>query len=168
MNADRLVNSSCYLKELAGQLNLHMIQTPNGWQQLNYDVPTIKAEVIGLIVIRTALKEEIIFRGLIQDVCLTMIPKYVIKKNKPGNETILDTTAAKAVRIILTSAAFSEWHLQNQGILSDSYVSMQLVATFAMGTGFGIIKESKAGLLGSIGAHMTNNFVAIAPQLWGC
>lgn len=45
---------------------------------------------------------------------------------------------------------------------------MQLVATFAMGTGFGIIKESKAGLLGSIGAHMTNNFVAIAPQLWGC
>lgn len=168
MNADKLLNATCYMEELAKQLNLHVIQTANGWQKLNYDVLIIKSEMVGGVVIGPAIKEEILFRGLIQDVCLTEIPKYVIKKIAPGKETILDTTIAKAARIVLTSAAFSAWHLQNKGVLSDSYVSMQLVATFAMGIGFGILKESKTGLLGSIGAHMANNFVAIAPQLWSC
>ena len=50
----------------------------------------------------------------------------------------------------------------------DTYVSLQLVATFVGGIGLGILKESNAGLLGAIGAHVTNNMIAISPSLWSC
>jgi membrane protease YdiL (CAAX protease family) len=94
--------------------------------------------------------------------------KFIVKKIAPGKETLLDTTAAKATRIVLTAAAFSAAHLQNQDLFSDSYVIMQLVSTFVGSIGLGILKESKAGLLGSIGAHMAHNFIAISPILWSC
>lgn len=168
MNADKLVNASCYIEELTRQLNLHAIQSSAGWEMLDYTVSSLKGETVGSLAIGIPMGEEILFRGLIQGTYLTRIPKYVIKKFAPGKETVLDTTIAKVARILLTSAAFSAYHLQNQGVVSDAYVTMQLVATFVMGIGFGLLKESKAGLLGSIGAHMANNFVAIAPILWSC
>jgi len=152
LNADRLINATCYFKELSQQLNLHVIRTPDGWERMNTTPEYLKGEAIGFFT-GAALEEEILFRGLIQNVCLTRIPKFVIKKISPGKETILDTTMAKAARILITSAAFSAYHLRNKGIFSDSYVSMQLVATFMMGIGFGLLKESQAGLAGAIGAH---------------
>lgn len=39
---------------------------------------------------------------------------------------------------------------------------------FKMGIGYGLIKESQAGLLGAMGARIANNMYAIAPQLSSC
>lgn len=167
MNADRLLNATCYLEEFSQQLNLHSVLTPFGVQKLNTSPESIKGGLVGTVT-GAAIGEEILFRGLIQDVCLTRIPKYVIKKISPGKEALLDTTIAKAARILITAAAFSAYHLGNKGVLSDAYVSTQLVATFMMGIGFGLLKESQAGLTGSVAAHITNNLVAVIPTLQSC
>lgn len=114
------------------------------------------------------VQEEIFFRYLVQDVLFTKIPKYIVKKITPGRETtFFDSSTAKAIRITLTAAAFSAIHLFNKGE-PPSIIKIQVVSTFAMGIGFGIVKESKAGLLGSIGAHMAFNFVALMPELLSC
>ena len=164
-NIESLLNTTCYLEEYTKQYNSHFPSYMSHMHQTPLSMKVINATTMGVI---APLSEEILFRGLMQDVLLTRIPKYIVKKIAPGRETVLDSSIAQAARIALTAAAFSAFHLQNQGVFSDSYVSMQLVATFAMGIGFGILKDSKAGLLGSIGAHMANNFVALAPTLWGC
>lgn len=112
--------------------------------------------------------EEIFFRGLMQDVLLTRIPKYVIKNIVPGREIALDSSVAKTARIVLTAAAFSTCHLLNQGLFPDSALINQLTLTFVSGICFGIIKESKMGMLGSVGAHMSINFFAVPLELWSC
>lgn len=114
------------------------------------------------------IQEEIFFRGLMQDILLTRIPKYMIKKIAPGKETSLDSTAAKAVRIALTAFIFSIAHFTNKGLFSDSYVTAQVIGSFIFGIGLGMIKDSKAGLLGAIGAHMTNNIIIESPILMKC
>lgn len=161
-NIESLLNATCYVEEYTKQYNsnvpFYMHQTPLSMKVIN-------SANVGVI---APLLEEVLFRGLMQDVLLTRIPKFIVKKIAPGRETALDSSVAKAARITLTAAAFSAFHLQNQGLFADSYVTMQLVAAFAMGIGFGMLKESKAGLLGSVGAHMANNFAAIAPMLWNC
>ena len=39
---------------------------------------------------------------------------------------------------------------------------------WSMGIGFGMLKESKAGLTGAIAVHMGNNMIAITPALMSC
>lgn len=163
-NIDSLLNATCYLEEYTKQYNSHFPSMTH-LHQTPLSMKVITGATVGVIV---PFSEEILFRGLMQDVLLMRIPKFIVKKIAPGKETVLDSSVAKAARIALTAAAFSAYHFQNQGLFSDSYVTMQLVSTFVMGIGFGLLKESKAGLLGSIGAHMANNFVAIAPTLWSC
>ncbi|MBM3183732.1 MAG: CPBP family intramembrane metalloprotease [Chlamydiae bacterium] len=103
-----------------------------------------------------------------QDVLLKRLPKWALKKIAPGKEAALDSRIAKVARVVLTAALFSAFHLVNQGVLSDAYVKAQLIGTFVLGLGFGAIKESKAGLLGSIGAHMANNMLASRGLLMMC
>lgn len=162
IDSEAITNATCKLQEMVNQINSNL---SFGIKLTVFD---IKAVQVGTIGIGAPIYEEVIFRGLIQDVLLTKIPKYIVKKILPGQETALDTKIAKAARITLTAALFSASHLTNAGTFGDSYVQMQLVSTFVGGIGLGILKESKAGLLGAIGAHMTNNMIAISPVLWSC
>ncbi len=164
-DVEALLDAPCYLEEYTKQYNSHYSEwTP----ELHISPLTVKVQAVAVMGLDAPISEEILFRGLIQDLLLTRVPKYIIAKIAPGKETALDTRMAMAARIILTSALFSAAHLQNKGILSDSYVATQLVTTFVVGIGFGALKESKAGLLGSIGAHMAHNMLATAPILWSC
>lgn len=103
-----------------------------------------------------------------QDVLLTRIPKYMIKIIAPGKESLLDSSLAKAARIGLTAALFSSLHFRNLQSHSQAEVVSQVVCTFVLGLGFGMIKESKAGILGAIGAHMANNALAAVPIYFDC
>jgi hypothetical protein len=163
MDGDAIMNAPCMMEELVKQINSNI-----PWPEAHASVFALKASQVKLIGVGIPIAEEILFRGLIQDVLLTRVPKYVIRKIAPGKETALDTRIAKAARITLTAALFSAAHLANSGFFADSYVSMQLVSTFVGGIGLGILKESKVGLLGAMGGHIANNMIAIAPTLWAC
>lgn len=163
IDGDVIANATCQMQTLADQINSN-----SPWEEPFISVFAIKATIVAIAGVGVPIFEEIIFRDLIQNFFLTWIPKYVIKKIAPGKETILDTRIAQAARIILTAALFSAAHLGNSKYFADAVVSMQLVTTFVGGIGLGILKESKAGLLGAMGGHMANNMSAIAPQLWSC
>lgn len=165
LDFDALENSTCPLQELSEQFNESLYSIVNG---LEISPLMIKVFIGSVICVYPAISEELIFRGLIQDVLLKRIPSWVLKKIHYSHENILDTKIAKAARIIFTSALFAASHLFNQGIFTDSYVQAQVVGTFALGIIFGAIKESSLGLVGSTGAHFMNNLIAISPLLFSC
>lgn len=162
LDGDAIAKAACPMQEYVTQCNkfLH--------PELQHTVFSVKAHMFGFVGVGLPIFEEIVFRGLIQDLLLKRIPKYIVKWIAPGKEVALDSAIVEAARITLTAAIFSAFHLANSGLMTDSHVSMQLVATFVLGIGFGALKESKAGLLGSTGAHITNNIWAIIPQLLRC
>lgn len=159
LDAETIANATCPLQEFVSQIGAP-----------HQAVFKLKAGLVGLVAVGTPIVEEVIFRGLIQDVMLKRVPKYLIKKIAPGKETALDSTIAKITRITLTAALFSASHLSNLEALPDSYVSAQVVGTFVMGIGWGALKEfePKGGLLSSIGAHITQNLGGISPILLSC
>lgn len=159
-----LANAACPIKEHVKQWNRLFHNIP----EFQQTVFSVKASMFATAGVALPLLEEIAFRGLIQDLLLKRFPKYVVNKVAPGKETCVDSNIAKAARIALTAAAFSTYHLTNKGFFTDSYISMQLVATFGLGIGLGVIKESKSGLQGAIGAHMANNVMAMLPTLMSC
>lgn len=162
LDGDAIANAACPLQEFVTQFNRVVLPE----FQTTVFAEKVKTAWAGGFTI--PITEELIFRGLVQDVLLTRLPKYIIKKIAPGQESLLDSTTAKIIRVALTSALFSSAHIVNIGVLPGSYVSMQLVATFVMGIYLGALKESKAGLLGSIGAHISNNIMALIPNLMQC
>nr|QIQ10899.1 hypothetical protein OJOKFFHK_00042 [uncultured bacterium] len=164
LDGEAIANATCPVEEYVKQWNFAFPYNP----EFHETVFSTKASLVAGVGVAYPLFEEVVFRGLIQDVLLKRIPKYIVSKVAPGKETALDSNIAKVARITLTAAAFSACHLVNFGIMPDSYVRAQLIASFVMGIGFGALKESKAGLLGAIGAHMANNVMAISPQLWSC
>ena len=92
--------------------------------------------------------EEILFRYLLQDVIFTQIPKYVLKRIKPGSEVVLDSRSFKIAKIFLTATLFSAGHIQERR-----------VHAFIGGVVYGILKESKYGLVSTIGGHIANNTI---------
>lgn len=56
----------------------------------------------------------------------------------------------------------------NKKMMADSYVINQLATSFIGGILYGTLKESKVGLLGSIGAHITYNMIARFSGLLKC
>ena len=155
---EKLENAPHYFEELTAQLN-----------QLNgtsTSVNTIKITSIGIVGIASPIAEEILFRWLLQDVILKKTPLFVLKKMTPGKEKLVDAKITKCFRIGFVSTLFSAAHLLNQGIFPDSYVRQQIISTLFLGSICGILKESKLGLSGAIGAHIANNIVAIAPPVW--
>jgi hypothetical protein len=107
--------------------------------------------------------EELMHRGGVQEILLTGLPKNILKIIAPGKETLLDLTVVKTARIFLTAAFFSYVHfLLNRGVFPDSYCNAQIVSSFVKsGITYGLLKESKIGLLGSIVAHISNNILSL-------
>jgi membrane protease YdiL (CAAX protease family) len=110
-----------------------------------------------------AVIEEVLFRKIIQDDLLQKIPSYILKKVKPGKETLLQSKVYTIARVVITSSLFSAYYLQNSGILPKSYLQLQLISTFAQGLFFGVIKETNLGLETAILSHAFQNRFAIRP-----
>lgn len=162
LDIEAISAAECYLTEYLNQITSH----------LNLNSGTITLFNLKLVsahpLMRAALYEELLYRFFIQDICLYRVPRDLIKEIAPGKETILDTKIAKAARVLLTAAYFSYSHWSNVGTFPFWYVQAQVVATFVLGIGFGALKESKVGILGSIGAHMINNALSISTILMAC
>jgi hypothetical protein len=162
INSQAVIEATCKFEEIINQLNSNLIE------QARISTFTAKVAQIGLIGCIFPVAEEITFRGLIQDVCLKKITQPFLKKIFPNTQTSLLTAFDKVTRVTIAAGLFSACHLQNTAIFDDEYVRGQLIHTFVMGLGLGVLKESNAGILGAIGAHIANNFAAISPVLMTC
>lgn len=122
--------------------------------------------LINLITVIGPVAEEILFRGIIQDVALNRVIPYVLKKVMPGKETLLQSKIYTVGRIIVTSALFAAVHSINRGVYSDEYVRVQIVSAFINGIIYGAEKESGLGLLGAIATHITLNTQAMSACIY--
>lgn len=127
---------------------------------------TKTTEVVGglAVIVAAPIQEEILFRGIIQDLLLKRLVKKAVVKIAPQHASKVDSKIYTAIRILLTSAAFSYIHTYNKDIVVQSYVDLQVIASIFQGISFGILKE-RMGLAASMGAHMMNNLVAMLPGL---
>ena len=107
----------------------------------------ISTIVIGPIV------EEIMFRGVLQSIYLNHLPRLISKGVAPGSEKWFDTKFAKAFRIGFSAFIFGLAHLVN-GITG---ARRQAFGSAMFGIGTALLTESRPGIIGSIGAHMTTN-----------
>ena len=99
--------------------------------------------------ILSPILEEILFRGLLQNIILKKPLKLV------------DAKITKCFRIGCASALFAVAHLGNRGSYPDNYIKRQVIVALFMGSFLGMIKESKLGLSGAIGAHIGFNIFGI-------
>lgn len=121
--------------------------------------------LITTVFILTAAIEELVFRGAVQDLLLTRIPKAILQKLAPDKVSTVDGRIAKVAKIALVATLFASSHLLNMGKTTDSYVSGQVIQTVILGIVLGIIKESRLGLAGAIGLHGAFNAQPIGALL---
>lgn len=153
-NPEKILEASCPKAEYYEQLSFVTGQAMTKSQEI--------IQGLGGLVVAAPVLEEIAFRGIIQDLLLKRLVKKAVVKIAPQHADKVDSKIYTGVRILLTSAAFAYIHTYNAAVMPDSYVDMQVVATFFKGIGFGVLKES-VGLASSIGAHAMNNLVAALP-----
>ena len=124
-----------------------------------------KDAMSNLFVFTGPLREEVLFRFIVQRILLKVLPQATAKKE---DKAYHDSTEAKVKRVLISSAVFSLVHLGNLRVLPPSYVIHQLTGCFMSGIAWGVIQESsKLGILGSIGLHITHNYAAHSfTRLW--
>jgi len=110
------------------------------------------------LTIRGPVLEELIFRLMIQDIFLRRLLGKAIQAISPQNASWVDSRIGKTFRIILSAALFGAFHLI--GTEGQTVFKFQAFYAFAGGCFLGAIKESRLGLAGSIGCHMSNNILA--------
>lgn len=164
LNNDLLANAECFWEETARQLN----ELNPGKNITPFQLKMIKGKEYFVISITNPIIEELVFRFLIQDVLLKRIPKYIVKTIAPGKEVALDSRLAAITRIFITASLFSSVHILGKTMEADAYVINQLATSFIGGILYGTLKESKVGLLGSIGAHITYNMMGRFSSLLKC
>lgn len=111
-------------------------------------------------VIKAPIKEELIFRGLIQHMLLKKLPEMTCRYAFPKYVHLINSKAAKLTRIVATALAFSAMHLNNSSVVSDEYLKAQVLSTFLTGLAMGWMKESDLGIASTIGMHIYHNFFA--------
>ncbi len=114
---------------------------------------------VGLCVL-VPIVEEIIFRKGIQKMVLSRVIKDKTNAEKEGG---LEATTAKNWRVGITSLLFGASHLSNDKLIGKDAARRQAIGTIGLGAICGQLKESKPGLMGAIGAHITNNTIAMLP-----
>jgi len=124
-----------------------------------------KKDLFKLCVIWAPVSEELLCRGLIQDVLLQRLPSYLLKKTLPGKDTLLQSRVYQIARVVLAAALFSGAHLIWKGAVPDTTALAQAITSIFSSVVFGAIKESSLGILGSIGAHAIQNLIALSPVL---
>lgn len=104
--------------------------------------------------------EELIFRYLIQDVLLKRGLGKAIKIISPKHASFMDSSAGKTIRVVTTAALFAASHLV--GTKNEDGFILQATCAFIGGIYLGTIKESRLGLIGSIGSHMMHNVLGMS------
>ena len=162
VDGSRIRFSSCPFKTYLEEMDKLQDIDPYG---PNRTTP-FKVKLTGLAVgcVAAPIFEEVLFRGVIQGGLFRSLPKMILSRVAPEKVELVDSTAVKVARVVITAGLFSAYHLMNRGILPDSYVTMQLVAAFLGGLGFGTLKETH-GLSAAIGAHMGSNLLQSLPSL---
>lgn len=130
-------------------LDLIPRQPVNEEREENYRAATrnfLRVAVTGPIV------EEVKFRGIVQGLLLKAT-FYAMQRFGLSPKSITDPALEKILRIGVTALLFGGLHLRNG---HPTARHQMILATFS-GILFGVLKESKLGLFGAIGAHMANN-----------
>lgn len=156
LDAEAIANAACPIQEYAQQLS-----KASGTL---FTAGSIKAQFIGSLGIAGPIFEEVIHRGLIQDLCMDRLGGLALRLQ--GNAPSL--TVQKILRIALSAGVFALMHLANQETMAASYAQNQVAASFLRGLIYSTLKESDLGLAGAIGAHMANNFIAMTHHLISC
>lgn len=130
--------------------------------------PRFGTSVLGLkwdsfldLVIKTPLVEELLFKGVGQEMVLRQPMKCLFPR-------AYDQAIKKIVRVVATALMFSVCHNGAAGKLNPVERSVEKVYAFGLGLLTGVLKESNFGLAGSLGAHMGNNFATLIPTLLSC
>jgi hypothetical protein len=100
--------------------------------------------------------EEILFRGIIQTALLTEAPKAILRKIAPQYEWTVDHTAAKVVRVAVTSLLFALAHIVRLG----NYPGM-LATQFVAGIVFAVLREKQHSLTNLSAIHFITNMIII-------
>lgn len=146
---------------LSGRINVF---TLNGLLESSY----IKAITVSATVI-AGISGELLFRGLFQEMILKRLPKSIINSIAPGKESILDTKIAKVARVVLTAVVNTlAVRVFLDGAFPSNFLNQLLLSGFVKNIGLSVLKESKAGIVGSLFAQTLDNLIFIAPLLGGC
>lgn len=162
INRKAIDGADCPTQEIVNQLNSYNLINRvklRDWAT----VTSFKTNFVMIEGIALSILEEFLFRGLLQDILLKRIPKYITKKIAPGKETYFDSTVAQALRIIVTAALFT----RSDRPKSDHLFSHNDMDKFIMGIGLGILKES-GGLTASLGANIADHLFTMIPVLQSC
>jgi membrane protease YdiL (CAAX protease family) len=105
--------------------------------------------------------EEILFRGLIQDLILKQLGTYILNTTVPQYVSQEEDSIWNSIgRIALTSYLFSYIHEYNRAELGDDLTNRQRKQTLILGFVCGCLKDY-FGLSSAIGAHIFNNLYSI-------
>jgi len=139
----------------------------NGYyQEIKRKIPELSSEIdawkfmVPVSIIAGGIGEELLFRGVVQDLLLKRALGRVIQMVSPHSASWVDRTAGKIFRITLAAALFGGTHLI--GTECGAAIQYQAFTATALGFLLGTIKESQWGLAGAIGSHMLINAIAMA------
>jgi len=133
------------------------------WSQMMIQMCVNVAEIDNFylrVLVLAPTAEEVVFRYGIQDILLKKLPKKIINAIAPNKTNVLDSTIAKVNRIALAAGLFAAAHCVNYGFYPDAYIIPQVVGSFVAGVAFGVLKESKCGIVGAMTAHFACNLLA--------
>lgn len=139
-------------------------------ESTNLNIPSFEAWklMVPAALIGGGIGEELIFRGLIQDLILKRLVGKTIEKISPEHASWIDTNAAKVMRITLASGLFAATHLITMSEEIPLGIKWQAFSAFTSGLILGAIKESRLGLKGSIACHMTHNAIGMTDIYYSC
>ncbi len=162
IDADAISKAVCPMSAYVEQLN---VAFPEMGPQT---AASVKAMMIATAGVAQPIFEEAVFRGFFQELVLKRFCPAVMNWVSPEQAAFFHSTAAKVLRVVMTAGLFATLHLANGETMADSYVAGQASSAFLKGLFYGALQESSIGLPGTIGAHIANNLIAIAPHLMSC
>ena len=138
----------------------------NGYyQEMKKQIPELSSEIDAwkfmapTSILIGGIGEELLFRGVVQDLLLKRALSRVIQMVSPRAASWIDRTGGKVFRITLAAALFGGYHLI--GTKGGAAIQYQAFVATAQGFLLGTIKESRWGLVGAIGSHMLINAIGI-------
>lgn len=161
---DKVIKAICPYKTLAHSANT------------SYGMRTATMAKAGALSIFTGgcVVEDLLFRGIIQELLLRKVPALILKKIKPGSETLVDCPTAKIARALLSTAicyGVSRRYMQpiTRRALEASSCSESYRVSFLMDTLVSsVLKETPLGFLGSMAHHLSYAALRMPNVLFDC
>jgi len=161
VDVPRIASSKCPLQEFFKQANFWL---PLEDQLTFFSWRNAQVQSINRFhtFVSAPIQEEWIFRHLIQECLLKHLPRILMSKSMSPSSIrkILDSTAAKVIRILISSAMFSAFHIINTP-LDDNELQNQMTHTFVLGLFLGTLVETDVNYLGCMALHSLYNILAL-------